>query len=37
MIGARDDDGPWVFKVSSPLQAALAAADGITLGRAAVE
>ncbi|MCW2931738.1 MAG: hypothetical protein JWM19_2700 [Actinomycetia bacterium] len=37
VILARGDGGPWVFKVSSRLQAALAAADGITLARAAVE
>jgi len=37
MVAGRGDDGPWVIKVSSPLQAALALADSDKLARAAVE
>lgn len=37
MLAERDAQGPWVTKVSSPLQAALALADSGKLTRAAVE
>jgi len=37
MVAGRGDEGPWVYKVSSPLQAVLARAGSGELARAAVE
>jgi hypothetical protein len=36
-VAERGADGPWVYRVSSPLQAALAIADGDEFARAAVK
>ena len=37
LVAEQGDEGPWVFKVSSPLQASLAMADSDRLARAAEE
>ena len=37
MVAGRDDEGPWVYEVRSPIQAAPALAGSGDLARAAVE